>query len=117
MKLLYKHWKIKKQPIAFTPVFNYNWQGTEKKFKYSMADKYEKIRYFEISKYLEEHPEITHYVVVDDLILNKILHTRYSEEPIERDWGFHNFVHTIESEGLKQTGIKNKIIKYLKDDI
>jgi hypothetical protein len=34
------------------------------------------------------------------------------------DWGLTNFVLTPKSiEGIKQTGIKEKIIKYLTDDI
>jgi hypothetical protein len=33
------------------------------------------------------------------------------------DWGLSNFVHTPKSsEGIKQTGIKEKIIKMLNDD-
>lgn len=53
----------------------------------------------EINDWLSAHPEVTHWVAVDDL------------EMFDLD----NFVHTPRmNEGIKQTGVKEKIIKFLK---
>ena len=61
----------------------------------------EEIRVNEVNEYLKNHPEITHWVAVDDLNLSSL----------------KNFVMTTKpyNEGLKQSGIKNKILKHLKD--
>lgn len=113
IQLLYKHWGIIKQPIAFTPIFDPDWDIPVKIY-FEDNEKYEKIRYFEISKYLEEHPEIKHYLVVDDLLLSRKVYTwANKKEPIDRGWGFENFIHAKWNEGLKQTNLKNKIIKHL----
>lgn len=65
----------------------------------------DKMRIVEIKKYLEDHPEITHWVAVDDMDMGHKAH---------RGYGLDNFVHTPKStEGIKQSGIKNKIIKFL----
>jgi hypothetical protein len=41
----------------------------------------------------------------------------YSMEFVH-DWGLDNFVLTEkDNEGIKQTGVKEKILKYLNDDI
>jgi hypothetical protein len=38
----------------------------------------------------------------------------YSME-FEHDWGLENFVYTpLQTEGIKQSGIKEKILEYLK---
>jgi hypothetical protein len=60
----------------------------------------------EIVQYLKDHPEVTEWVAVDDLNMGK------DEE--WKIWGLTNFVLTPKSsEGIKQLGIKEKIIKYL----
>ena len=47
---------------------------------------------------LDTHPEITKWVAVDDLPMDKL----------------KNFIHTVRpDEGIKQKGIKEKIIKLL----
>jgi hypothetical protein len=58
------------------------------------------IRVIEIKKWLEDHPEVTHWVAVDDLDLSKL----------------DNFVMTTKpyNEGIKQSGVKEKILKFLK---
>ena len=87
-----------KPPIDYTPnmndfdEFNYGllkWRGHN-----------ESIRVNEINEYLKNHPEITHWVAVDDMNLSAL----------------SNFVLTAKpyNEGIKQSGIKNKILKYLK---
>lgn len=62
-------------------------------------------RIIEIKKYLELHPEITHWVSVDDLNMSP----EYNQGT-----GLEHFVLTPRSsEGIKQSGIKEKIIDYL----
>ena len=60
----------------------------------------ESIRVYEVNEYLKNHPEITHWVAVDDMNLSSL----------------ENFVRTTKpyNEGIKQSGIKDKILKYLK---
>jgi len=71
----------------------------------------EQTRVIEIKQYLHDHPEITHWVSIDDLNMGK-----NGEE--WKDWGLDNFVLTPSSrEGIKQTGIKDKIVKFLNSDI
>jgi hypothetical protein len=54
------------------------------------------------------HPEITHWVSVDDLNMGKI------GEPWKDVWAIDNFVLTPRSsEGIKQSGVKKKILNYL----
>ena len=71
-------------------------------------------RHFEILKYLKDHPEIEKWVAIDDL--NMGIHMDYrNEEPYDRNWGLENFVWTLrEDQGIKQSGIKDKVLKYLK---
>jgi hypothetical protein len=60
-------------------------------------DTLESNRVYEIQRYLADHPEITSYCVVDDLLMN-----------------IPNFVYCgYINEGIKQSGIKDKIIKIL----
>ena len=67
-------------------------------------------RCFEVSQYLTDHPEITHWVCIDDLELGE-----KDSYGFERKWGLSNFVHTPrENEGIKQAGIKEKLLEYLK---
>jgi hypothetical protein len=102
---------IKKKPIAFTPdLKNCNWHHGE--FPWSRAWDLEQCRIIEIKQYLHDHPEITHWVSIDDLRMGKE-GLDYSI-PYEHEWGLDNFVETPSgSEGIKQTGIKEKILKYL----
>lgn len=72
----------------------------------------EQTRSFEIHQYLKDHPEITHWVAVDDLNMGKT--GKYYSMEFERDWGLENFVYIpVSSEGIKQSSIKEKILKYL----
>jgi hypothetical protein len=98
---------ICKKPIAYTPDLstctvhgnNYIW---------SKDWDLEQCRSIEIKQYLHDHPEITHWVAVDDLNMG-----------IDEDhkfWGLGNFVLTPKSrEGIKQCGIKESILEFLKD--
>jgi len=60
---------------------------------------FEKIRVLEINKYLDDHPEITRWVAVDDMDLSEL----------------GNFVQTKRphSEGIKQCGIYDKLLGFL----
>ena len=70
----------------------------------------------EIKQYIHDHPEITHWVSIDDLRMGKT-GVDYGEV-YEHEWGLDNFVETPKStEGIKQTGIKEKILKFLINDI
>ena len=72
----------------------YHWKGWS-----------ERMRISEIEKYLADHPGITHWVAVDDLNMSV---------QANQGHGLKNFVLTPRSsEGIKQSGIKEKIIKYL----
>jgi hypothetical protein len=73
-------------------------------------------RSMEIGHWLENHPEVTHWVAVDDLDMSvDFLADRFSaKDGSDVKPGLTNFVHTPRSyEGIKQNGIKQKIIKLL----
>jgi hypothetical protein len=111
----YEQQGIAKKPIAFTK--NLNDCEIPQNFPWSRTYDLEQSRSLEIKQYLKDHPEITHWVAVDDLNMG-IPQTHESWGEIEMDWGLTNFVLTPKgSEGIKQTGIKEKIIKFLNDDI
>lgn len=64
-----------------------------------------RMRILEIEQYLKDHPEITRWVAVDDINMSK---------QANQEHGLENFVLTPRSnEGIKQSGIKEKLIKYL----
>jgi hypothetical protein len=70
---------------------------------------YEQQRCIEVRQYLTDHTEITHWVCVDDLSLGE--DDGYG---FKRNWGLTNFVRTPrENEGIKQAGIKEKLLEYL----
>lgn len=63
----------------------------------------ERIRCLEIKHFLSEHPEVTHWVAIDDLNM--------SNEFLKP--GLDNFVLTPRcSEGIKQTGLTKQILKF-----
>ena len=115
MGLYYESKGIIKKPIDYTKPFNLNEKISEQITSENIgAEKYytpEEERAWEIKKYLEEHPEITHWVAIDDLDMR--YYSWYAGEEDIVDWGLKNFVYTIYDEGIKQTGLKNKILKYL----
>ena len=111
----YEQQGIAKKPVAFTK--NLNDCEIPQNFPWSRTYDLEQSRSLEIKQYLRDHPEITHWVAVDDLDMG-IPQTHESWGEIEMDWGLTNFVLTPKgSEGIKQTGIKEKIINFLNDDI
>ena len=113
MGIYYENQGIIKKPIDFTHSMSYEEyeqsriDNTFKNYNYE----YDEIRANEIRKYLSEHPEITHWVAIDDLDMRYYSYD-YSGEIIV-PWGLKNFIMTRFNEGLKQTGLKDKILKYL----
>ena len=102
---------IIKKPIAFTKHLNECEYDTN--FIWSRSADLEQCRSIEIKQFLKEHPEVTHWVSIDDLNMGKICEDRWNG-PIEQPWGLDNFVLTPSStEGIKQSGVKEKILKFL----
>jgi len=100
MRNVYSDRKIIKSPISYTKVFS----DTDEDIletTWSYKDRYQiaaRVREKEIQRWLEDNPGVTSWVAVDDLPMHKL----------------KCFVHTpYPSEGIKQTGVKEKIIKYL----
>jgi len=107
----YEQQGIAKKPVAFTK--NLNDCEIPQNFPWSRTYDLEQSRSLEIKQYLRDHPEITHWVAVDDLNMG-IPQTHDSWGDMVMEWGLTNFVLTPKStEGIKQTGIKEKILKYL----
>ena len=99
---------IIKKPFLFTPDLN-ECTNYGEDFPWNPKWDLEQSRALEIKQYLEDHPEVTRCVAVDDLDMGK-----NGEE--WKDWGLDNFVLTPSSnEGIKQSGIKEKILKFLND--
>ena len=109
----YESQGISKKPIGFTKKLG---QFKEpENFPWSRQWNLEQSRSLEILQYLKDHTEVTEWVAVDDLNMG-IPQTHESWGEMEMDWGLTNFVLTPKSsEGIKQTGIKDKIIKILND--
>jgi hypothetical protein len=100
----YESQGIIKRPIAFTPSFI----GCDKPegFEWLRSLQYEQERSLEIAQYVKDHPEITHWVAIDDLNMSP---------EANQEVGLENFVLTPKSaEGIKQCGVKDKMIKFLK---
>ena len=73
----------------------------------------EQTRSVEIKQWLKDNPYITHWVAVDDLNMGKS-GKQYTMD-FNHEWGLDNFVLTPKSnEGIKQSGIKEKILTFLK---
>ena len=98
MQELYRIRGIKKVPIDYTCDFSSN------KEKAAVS------RSWEILDWVKTHPEITHWVAVDDLDMSE----HFGPISGNLNFGFKNFVLTPRShEGIKQCGIKEKIMKFL----
>jgi hypothetical protein len=101
MQKFYMKEGVIKSPIAFAPVFK-DIKDVPEDFPWKMSICLEQQRSFEIKTFLKDNPKITNWVAVDDLDM------RSSE------WGLQNFVICDrESEGIKKSNIKEKIISFL----
>jgi hypothetical protein len=116
----YESQGIIKRPIGVTEKFHYtDWveEGFIKphgEFPWNRTEDLEQQRHFEIKRWLRDHPEVTHWVAIDDLHMG--VHVEASSYgPFDReDWGLENFVWTPRAdEGIKQSGKKEKILKFL----
>ncbi len=113
MGIYYENQGIIKEPIDFTHSMSYEEyeqsrvDNTFKNYNYE----YDEVRANEIRKYLSEYPEITHWIAIDDLDMRYYSYDYTGEIIIP--WGLKNFIMTRIDEGLKQTGLKDKILKYL----
>lgn len=101
----YEQQGIIKKPIGFTTSI----LKANLKFHNYITD-LEETRSYEILDYLDKHPEITHWVSIDDLNMSE----RIDDDTNEYIWGLKNFVWTpYENEGIKQSGVKEKVIEFL----
>jgi len=103
---------IIKKPIALTPDLGQcTWYDN---WAWSYEWDLEMTRVIEIKQYLHDHPEITHWVSIDDLDMGKT-GVKWGSE-FKHDWALDNFVLTPNgNEGIKQSGIKEKVLKFLND--
>jgi len=109
----YESQGIKKKPIAFTKYVGECTCYNEHTFAWSPRWMLEQERSLEIQQYLVDHPEVAQWVAIDDLNMG-IPQVHESWGDMEMDWGLSNFVLTPKgSEGIKQTGIKEKILNFL----
>jgi hypothetical protein len=105
---------IIKKPIAVTDMFKdiFPREWSQLRFRADL----ELERSMEIQHWVDNHSEITHWVAVDDLDMSvQFLGDRFSaRDGSDSKPGLTNFVHTPRSsEGIKQCGIKEKVLKFL----
>ena len=113
----YESQGIIKRPIAVTDQFKDVFPKEWNAFRYRAELELE--RSMEIGHWLENHPEVTHWVAVDDLNMSSEFLSKYfsNEEDDSKNPGLSNFVLTPRSrEGIKQSGVKEKIIKFLTNE-
>ena len=113
----YESQGIIKKPIAVTDIFKDIFPKEWNAFRFRAELELE--RSMEIGHWLENHPEVTHWVAVDDLDMGPEFLSKYfsHSEDEDKNPGLTNFVLTPRSrEGIKQSGVKEKILKFLKDD-
>lgn len=102
---------ISKKPIGFTKKLNEFFVPED--FQWIRQWDLEQTRCFEIHQWLKENPEVENWVAIDDLNMGKT--GKYYSMDFEHEWGLENFVRTPKStEGIKQAGIKGKILNFLK---
>jgi hypothetical protein len=108
----YESQGIINKPIDFTPNLGECTNYDKDTFPWSRQWDLEQTRSIEIKQYLQNHPEITHWVAIDDLNMGKTGKVNGME--FEHEWGLDNFVLTPNgNEGIKQSGIKEKILQFL----
>ena len=100
----YESQGIIKKPIAFTDSILYDDYDN---FPWHNRWESEQTRSLEIAQYIGQNPVITHWVAIDDLNMSLT-------DVDDKTWGLKNFVLTPENkEGIKQMGIKEKVLEYL----
>lgn len=112
----YESQGIIKRPIDVTDLFKDLYPKEWDAFRFRADLEIE--RSMEIIHWVENHPEITHWVAVDDLNMSVEFLAKYfsHNEDDSKNPGLTNFVLTPKSsEGIKQLGVKEKVLKFLKD--
>ena len=100
---------IIKRPIHVTGMFKDLYPREWQRLRNYAELEYE--RTMEIKHWLKEHPEVTHWVAVDDLDMSE----KFGDISGNSNGGLTNFVLTPKpNQGIKQSGIKEKILKFLK---
>jgi hypothetical protein len=105
LKQMFTKYGVVKQPIDTTPNIPLKYDKS-----YYTVGELAEYRISEVNNWLKEHPEVTQWVAVDDLPLGEVY------GPISGNFlgGLKNFVLTPKSsEGIKQSGIKERILKFL----
>jgi hypothetical protein len=103
MQAFFKTQGVSKSPIGFTDSLAKCQPELWKKIENFAQLELE--RALEVKNWLDNHPEVTHWVAVDDLDMSKTI--------LGAD-GLENFVKTPSSdEGIKQCGVSDKIVKFL----
>jgi hypothetical protein len=103
----YEEQGIIKKPIDFTPS---EYDAPEREEWHPDWD-LEGSRTLEIQEWLKGHPEVTHWVAIDDLDMS---FKEFSTDRSGTGWGLTNFVHTPKiTEGIKKSGLKEKVLGYL----
>jgi len=105
---------IIKKPIATTDMFKDIFPSEWRSLRFRSDLELE--RSMEINHWLENHPEVTHWVAVDDLNMSVDFLSMHfsSKDGSDAKPGLTNFVHTPRSyEGIKQCGTKEKILSFL----
>lgn len=104
----YEHQGIIKKPIGFTSFINDI--DVPSDFKWIRDFDSEQKRSLEIKDWLNKHPEVTHWVAVDDMFMG----ITETDRRLGNLWGLEKFVWCPSVyEGINQTGIKEKILKFL----
>jgi hypothetical protein len=105
---------IMKAPIAFTSTTEEVEPELWKVLRFRADLELE--RSIEILDWLNKHPEVTNWVAIDDLDMSvEYLSKHFAhKDGLDEKPGLTNFVHTpMSNEGIKQSGIKEKILKHL----
>jgi hypothetical protein len=105
LKEMFTKYGVSKSPIDITPNIPLKYDKN-----YYTAEELAEYRIMEIKQWLKDHPEVTQWVAVDDLPLGE----KFGPVSGNSNGGLTNFVLTPKSsEGIKQSGIKEKILKFL----
>lgn len=106
---------IIKAPIATTDMYKDIFPSEWSQLRFRAELELERSE--EINHWVKNNPEITHWVAIDDLDMStEYLGDRFAaSDGSDKKPGLTNFVHTPRSnEGIKQTGVKEKILSFLK---
>jgi hypothetical protein len=105
LKEMFTKYGVVKVPIDITPNIPLKYDK-----QYYTKGELSEYRVMEIKMWLKEHSEVTQWVAVDDLPLGE----KFGPVSGNSNGGLTNFVLTPKSsEGIKESGIKEKILKFL----